>query len=52
VGVQLRITAARVVVVERGCEDAGDIDMRDRAVRAGGANAGGRNLAFEVSRVK
>nr|WP_246425185.1 hypothetical protein [Streptomonospora nanhaiensis] len=44
---QLRITTARVVVVERGCEDAGDIDVRDRTVRPGGADAGGRNLAFE-----
>ncbi len=34
-------------MVERGCEDAGDIDMRDRALRPGGTDARGRNLAFE-----
>lgn len=47
VRVQLRIAGAAVVVIECRRHDAGDVDVRNRAVRAGCTDAGCCSLAFE-----
>ncbi|SPD86420.1 protein of unknown function [Micropruina glycogenica] len=43
---QLRVAGTAVVVIERRRHDAGDIDVCNRAVRAGCTDPGCRNLAF------
>src|SRR5699024_36206 len=45
--VQMRVTGPGVVVIERGRDNACDVDLRNRTVRAGCTDSGGCNLPFD-----